>query len=70
MKKCCNKSLFREGSKFCSECGIRLHRTLAEKEILFFQVSNLLDQFEAAEFVEDYDQFGNLALNWHGLVVL
>ena len=67
IKKCCQKSLFRENSKFCAECGKPLHRSLAVKEDIFFQASAFLDQYEAVEFVEEYDRYGEVALNWHGL---
>ena len=68
MKKCCQKSLYIERAKFCGSCGLRLHRTLAEKEYLFFMVGNFFDNHnKAVNFVEDYDKYGEPALNWHGL---
>jgi len=70
MKKCCQITLFREGAKHCSKCGKRLHRSLERKEALFFQVSELFgnDHDKTVEFIEDYDKYGDAALNWHGLV--
>jgi len=69
MKKCCQKTLFREGAKFCSQCGKRLHMSFYEKETLFFKVSNIFGDMvhQSIDFIEDYDKYGDAALNWHGL---
>lgn len=68
-KKCCQKSLFREGARFCVECGRKLQRSRAEKESLFFAVSHMFDSpDEACDFVEDYDRYGDACVGWHGLV--
>ena len=68
MKKCCQKSLFREEAKYCAECGKLIRLSQVGKEALFFQVSNLFDDMESAtEFAEDYDKYGDVALEWHGL---
>ncbi len=71
VNRCCDKALIRPGAKFCNQCGTRLHRTLAEKEELFFKVSGFFDEYNtdlAEDFVEDYDKYGSQALDWYGLV--
>lgn len=68
MERCCQKSLFRDKAKFCSECGKPIRHSLESKESLFFQVSSFLGRGKAESFVEDYDRYGDVALDWHGLV--
>lgn len=68
LMRCCQKSLFREKAKFCAECGKPLHRSLAVKEAMFFQISAFFDPDKAMEVVEDIDRYGDIALDWHGLV--
>ena len=68
LMRCCQKSLFREKAKFCAECGKQLHRSLAVKEEMFFQISAFFDPGKAMEVVEDIDRYGDMALDWHGLV--
>lgn len=40
-----------------------------EKETLFFKVSNIFGDMvhQSIDFIEDYDKYGDAALNWHGL---
>lgn len=45
------------------------HRTFAQNESLFFQVSKFLDEGQAEAFVEDFDKYGEVALCWYDLVI-
>ncbi len=79
LRQCCEQSITRQKRRhavFCANCGRRLLLfSVAAKESMFFQISNLFGDQYAYDYgavvacVEDYAVWGQKSLIDHDLVI-